>query len=358
LILSGPKEPFNDYEMYQIDQFLMKGKSLALFLDPYIEVKLPQSQMQYNRQQPVYRPVNTDLEKILEHYGLTTEKSYVLDINCFEQRIPQAYGGGTRQLYFAPMIKNEKINEDLVFMKNIKGLIMLLSSPVKLLNNTLSQNGLRGDVVFSSSPESWTMSGRIDLNPWSLQPPADQTQLASQPLAALVQGEFSSYFAGRGIPEKPAKEELEEAAAGEGGDLSAQDAAATLNVDAGSGAGPNEFKDFSQAGALIKKGGLGKIFLIGSSEILKDNVIDEQGSSTNATFVLNVLDELNNRNEYAEMRSKAQRFNPLGDTGPGMRAFVKAFNIAGLPIIVVVFGVLVWVRRNARKRAIEAMFNR
>jgi ABC-2 type transport system permease protein len=357
LILGGPKEPFNDYELFQIDQFLMKGKSLALFLDPYIEVKLPQNQMQYNRQQqPIYRPVNTDIEKLLEYYGLTIEKSYVMDINCFEQRIPQAYGGGTRQLYFAPMIKNEKINEDLVFMKNIKGLIMLLSAPVKLLNNTLSQNGLMGDIVFSSSPESWTMSGRIDLNPWSLQPPADQTQLASQPLAVLVQGEFPSYFAGRGIPEKPAKAEPEEDAAGLGADPSAQSTAAAPAENAG--ADSNEFKDFSQAGALIKKGGPGKIFLIGSSEILKNNVIDEQGSSTNATFVLNVLDELNNRNEYAEMRSKSQRFNPLGDTGPGLRTFVKTFNIAGLPIIVVVFGVFVWVRRNARKRTIEAMFNR
>ncbi len=356
LILGGPKEPFNDYELFQIDQFLMKGKSLALFLDPYIEVKLPQNQMQYNRQQPIYRPINTGIEKLLEHYGLTIEKSYVMDENCFEQRIPQAYGGGKRQLYFAPMIKNEKINEDLAFMKNIKGLIMLLSAPVKLLNSTLSQNGLMGDIVFSSSPESWTMSGRIDLNPWALQPPADQTQLASQPLAALVQGVFPSYFAGRGIPEKPAREQPEENAGDEGADLSARggDTGDTEEV----GGNPNEFKDFKQEGALIKKGGPGKIFLIGSAEILKNNVIDEQGSSTNATFVLNVLDELNNRNEYAEMRSKSQRFNPLRDTGPGLRTFVKTFNIAGLPVIVVVFGVFVWVRRNARKRTIEAMFNR
>ena len=356
LILGGPKEPFNDYELFQIDQFLMKGKSLALFLDPYIEVKLPQNQMQYNRQQPIYRPINTGIEKLLEHYGLTIEKSYVMDINCFEQRIPQAYGGGKRQLYFAPMIKSEKINEDLAFMKNIKGLIMLLSAPVKLLNSTLSQNGLMGDIVFSSSPESWTMSGRIDLNPWSLQPPADQTQLASQPLAGLVQGEFSSYFAGRGIPEKPAREKPEENAGQDGADLSARGSDTGDTAEAGGN--PNEFKDFKQEGALIKKGGPGKIFLIGSAEILKNNVIDEQGSSTNATFVLNVLDELNNRNEYAEMRSKSQRFNPLRDTGSGLRTFVKTFNIAGLPVIVVVFGVFVWVRRNARKRTIEAMFNR
>jgi cytochrome c-type biogenesis protein CcmH/NrfF len=34
----------------------------------------------------------------------------------------------------------------------------------------------------------------------------------------------------------------------------------------------------------------------------------------------------------------------------------KVFNIAGLPVIVVIFGLLVWVKRTTRKRRIEAMF--
>ncbi|KKL10548.1 hypothetical protein LCGC14_2554740, partial [marine sediment metagenome] len=31
LIIAGPKENFSDWELFQIDQFLMKGKSLAIF---------------------------------------------------------------------------------------------------------------------------------------------------------------------------------------------------------------------------------------------------------------------------------------------------------------------------------------
>lgn len=348
LIMGGPKEPFNDYELFQIDQFLMKGKSLALFLDPYEEVSLPQNQMQFNRQQqPIYRPVTTGIEKLLESYGMTVEKSYVLDTNCYEQRVPQAYGGGKRSLYFAPLIKNERISDRIDFMKNIKGLIMLLASPVELRESTLEQNGLTGEILFSSSEQSWTMSGRIDLSPWALQPPAEASEFASQPLAALVQGGFTSYFSERGIPEKPADEVANEGAT----DVAGADAPAVVGT-------ADEFAEFSQQGALIKKGAPGKIFLAGSSEILKNNIIDEKGGSTNATFLLNVLDDLNGRDEYAEMRSKTQRFNPLRDTSPGIRTFIKTFNIAGLPLIVVLFGVFVWLRRNARKKTIEAMFSR
>ena len=41
-----------------------------------------------------------------------------------------------------------------------------------------------------------------------------------------------------------------------------------------------------------------------------------------------------------------------------MRALIKWSNIVGLPILVVIFGLLVWMRRNARRRRIQQMFLR
>jgi hypothetical protein len=37
---------------------------------------------------------------------------------------------------------------------------------------------------------------------------------------------------------------------------------------------------------------------------------------------------------------------------------VKAFNIAGLPVLVVGFGVITWFRRASRKRRIQEMFQK
>ncbi|UCF06776.1 MAG: Gldg family protein, partial [bacterium] len=350
LVIAGPKEQFSDYALFQIDQFLMKGKSLAIFLDSFNEIIPSQDQMRrsYN-QGPIYLPLNTGLEKLLEHYGASVEKSYVLDENCFEQRIPQVYGGGKRAIYFAPIIKNEFINRDLGFMRGIKALVTVKSSPLDLKEDTIELHGLESDVLFSSSSRSWIMSGRISLNPWEMRPPEDQSSMESHPLAVLVQGDFPSYFAGKEIPEKPAEEEAE----AEGEADPAEEAGETGEA----GERPDESQQqITGEGTIVERGRAGKIFLIGTAEVLKNNVIDENGTSPNATFVMNLIDHLNGRDEYATMRSKMLRFNPLQETSGGTKTFVKSFNIAGLPVIVVAFGIAVWFRRTARKRAIQMMF--
>ena len=73
---------------------------------------------------------------------------------------------------------------------------------------------------------------------------------------------------------------------------------------------------------------------------------------------MNVLDFLNNREGIAVIRSKEQRFNPLYEAKAGTKTFVKSFNIVGLPVLVVLFGLFVWVRRHARKKQIQMMFQK
>lgn len=349
LIIVGPREQLSDYALFQIDQFLMKGKSLALFLDSFEEI-MPSQEQGWNSSNrgPVYRPITTGLEKLLAHYGVEVKRSYVLDKSCFEQRLSQAYGGGKRAIYYAPIIKKEYINGELPLMKNIKALITLKNSPVELKEDSLKTAGLRGSTLFSSSKESWEMSGRIDLNPWVMQPP-NADEMASRPLAVLVEGEFHSYFAGKAIPSKPSAENAEtgekETAGESGKGTGASDAVMKPGVEGISG-----------ERVILERGRPGKLFVIGTSAILNDNVIDEQGKSTSATFVMNVLDHLNGRDAYAGMRSKVQEFNPLRETSPGVKTFVKSLNIAGLPVIVVLFGIAVWLRRAARKRSIEMIF--
>mgnify|MGYP006870734872 CR=1 FL=1 len=80
--------------------------------------------------------------------------------------------------------------------------------------------------------------------------------------------------------------------------------------------------------------------------------------SANATYVMNVIDYLNGREDIAIMRGKQQRFNPLDDAAASTRTFVKTLNIVGLPALVVLFGIAVWFRRHGRKKNIQMMFNR
>ncbi len=343
LVIAGPREEFSEYELYQIDQFLMKGKNLAIFMDPFNETMAGgQNRMMMGQGQTFYLPIHTGLEKLLGHYGLNARTSYILDMNSFKQRIPEPFGGGERPIYFAPIIKNEMINKDVRFMKDIKGLIMLKASPIQVDEQKVKDSGLQARKLFSSSEKSWEMTGRIDLNPMFIQPPAKDDEYRSMAMAYLLEGSFPSYYADKPIPER------EEAKEGE--------------TDGRKGTGRKTERtaasDIISENATIRKGKQGRIFLIGTSEILKDNVFDEEGKSPNAQFVLNVIDYLNGRGENAMMRTKAQSFNPLADISPSTRTFIKGANIAGPPILVIIAGLIVWVRRLARKRLIQQIFRK
>src|SRR4030042_6860805 len=137
LVMAGPREPFTEYELFQIDQALMRGTNLALFLDPLSEP--PGGQMQGFGQGAGLLPLDTGLEKLLNHWGIDMKKSIVMDENCFRQQLSRQFGGGEKPIYFAPIIKKERINNSLPFMKNIKGLIALQVSPLTLIENRIAE---------------------------------------------------------------------------------------------------------------------------------------------------------------------------------------------------------------------------
>ncbi len=339
LIIARPTEPFSDYELFQIDQYLMRGNNLALFLDPFQET-YPEGVPSAYRQ-PVYKPVDTGLEKLLHHYGVKLEKAVVMDEVCFTQRRDSRRGGGEQPIYFAPVIKNEFINNESEFMNNIKGLITMKTGPVALLKETLEKNGLSGTALFSSSDLSWKKTGRISFNPIFIQPPGPGEERRSFPLACMIEGEFPSYFAGKEIPVK--KEEAADEQPQDGDN---------------SGEKKGEKTAVKARDRIIPRGKSAKIFVTASSQMLRDHMFDREGRHPNSIFVMNLLDSLNNRDDMAVLRSKQQAYNPLRNLSAPTKAAIKWFNIAGLPVMVIVFGLVVLLFRINRKRRLRIMFSR
>ncbi|HHO75157.1 MAG TPA: ABC transporter permease [Deltaproteobacteria bacterium] len=337
MIIAGPTEEFSDYELFQIDQALMRGMNLAIFMDSFKEIQMP-SQNPYQQQPPQYIPLDTGLEKLLDSYGVRIRRSIVLDENSYKQRLPQQYGGGEQHLYFAPIIQREFINNDIAFMENIKGLIMVKVSPVEIDEVRLKEHNIQAHRLFSSSERSWEMRDNINFNPMYMRPPAIDDEMKSMPLAYSLEGRFASYFTGKPIPERP-RQEAEDETQNEGGPSP-------------------ELPGITGTGDFISTSSGAKIILVSTSEVLKNNVLDAQGASPNAMFVMNILDVLNNRQDIALMRSKILTFNPLTETDAGTKTFIKSLNIIGLPVIVVVIGLLMWVRRHMRKKHIELKFQR
>jgi len=330
MLIVSPKEKISTWDLYQIDQYIMKGNSVGFFIDTHTEVT--DTQNPYNPQPPVYVPRNTGLDKLLDHYGVNISKSYVLDENCYKQTGRNNQGGlSETTFYFAPQILPQNINNSVPFLKNIKGLVMLNTSPL-VINNT-DDKTRKIKTLFSSSDKSWEMKDKINLyNPMIIFPPSSE-DMSQFPLAAMIEGNIDSYFNGRDIPKKELKE--------------SEGLKGLISSDL-----------ITSDEKFIPNTGKGKVFVIGTSAVLTDNILDKTGTSPNAVFIYNVLDNLNGRDAFAEMRSKGQPFNPLKETTPGIRSFIKGFSIAGLPIIVILAGLTAWLIWTSRKKKIELMFRR
>jgi len=342
LVIARPAKAFSDYELFQIDQYLMRGKSLALFLDTFEEKHNMAAPMMGGAQ---FAPIDSGLGKLLKHYGVNIESAYVMDEECFKQRLDQQFGG-ERSLYFAPVIKKQTINQQPAYMQGINTLIVLKASPLVLDEKKLPESNVQATRLFSSSEKSWLMKPPINLNPMLIHPPGDAGKMKSYPLAYMLEGRFPSYFADRPTPPRVVKKKT----TGQEKET-AEPATDAREADKKAAVPPIEARP-----EVLKKGYPGRIFLVGSSEMMRDSLVDEQGRSSNAIFLMNIIDHLNARDAVARMRGKIQRFNPLWETSSGTRTFVKVFNIVGLPVLVSLVGLLVWSLRRSRQRRIRRMF--
>ena len=220
-----------------------------------------------------------------------------------------------------------------------------------ILAEQITKNGLQVHELFSSSEESWEWDDPDDAR--QLFPPKSEDEMKSLPMAYVIEGEFPSYFAGKPLPQKElakagSKKATQEKAGGAGKEIDS--AEADLNQK------EVNLSRVEGEGGFIPKGRRGRIAIIASSGMLKDNIVDIWARNSNAIFIMNLLDYLNDREEVAVMRSKGEQFNPLPDTGARTKTAVKYFNIAGLPALVVLFGLAVWFHRRFRQKRIQSMF--
>nr|WP_319392991.1 Gldg family protein [uncultured Desulfobacter sp.] len=339
LIIAKPTQHFSDYELFQIDQALMKGTNIAVFADAFEQQQGQGGMMGM----PSFAPIDTGLEKLLAHYGVEIQKAYVLDKNAYKQQLPQSQGGGEQTIYFAPVIKENAINNDPVFMKNIKGLVAMQISPVKHVKGGQDESKVKAVRLLSSSKQAWLMEDNINLNPMFLSPPPSDNDMAAYDLAYLLEGQFTSYFKGKPVPEK------------EAGETNAQDEDSVEGPQPAEASAKN-IEGLKAGNRIIETSAPAKIFVLGCAQMLYDNMLDEQGRTTNATFLLNAIDHLNGDDGTALLRSKQQTLNPIEETDPLTKSIIKGFNIIGLCVLVFLVGMAVWFFRSMKKKKIANLF--
>jgi hypothetical protein len=187
--------------------------------------------------------------------------------------------------------------------------------------------------------------------------------MKSYDLAFLLEGQFTSFFKGKPIPKKeaPSKEDGKPEIDGqETSDNQIREQDISQADKPGDPVIPAENSTLEGVVAentFLETSKPAKLFVLPCSQMLQDNMLDPQGRSTNSTFILNIVDHLNGDDAVAQLRGKQQTLNPIADTTPFDRGFIKGFNIIGLPVFVILFGLGVLARRTARKKKIENRFN-
>ena len=332
MLVVGPQEQLNDWALFQIDQFLLRGGSLMLFLDSHNIWVSQGGGLGGGGGGAFHLPRETGLEAMLEHYGIRLEQSYVLDEQSFVQRQPSPRGGYVEsEIYFAPLLKEDEIDREVPFLAGLEELVMLNVSPLQMVG--AGQPDVDYRVALRTSPTAWEMAGQIDL--MGAEPPGEDER-ASFPLAILAEGTFTSYFADREVPERPRDE--------------------PGSQDDDEAAAPVISAEELHAEQSFTAQGAGRLFVVGTSAILGSGFIDVRGRNPNSLFVLNLIDAMNGRDDRAAMRSKGRRVRPLREVEPPVRTAIKTFAVAGLPALVIVVGILVWILGGLHRNRIRAEY--
>lgn len=329
LIINGPIDIFSDAEKYKIDQFLMEGKSVLLFVNSFMEMD-SSDPSGFMGNQPVILPVNSGIEEMTAHYGIKVNKNVVLDKNCSKVNMGQML----TDYPLIPLIEKNGLNRDSVITKYINSALFVKTSSLEI-DEKLKDKGITASVLVSTSPQSWLMEGQMNFNPFFMAPPAG-VEMKSYPVAAVVSGKFESFFKGKDVP------------------------AEILAADK-----RNLLSTIHKLDSTVSSG-KSELIVVGTSELNSSGFLNSArrilsggngtGVYSNDILLHSMVDYLAGNSYVPEMKSKSLDFNPLVKTGDRARFFLKIINMGLVPLFVIFTGLIVWRRRIARRRLIELQF--
>jgi ABC-2 type transport system permease protein len=356
LILNGPRRPYSERALYRIDQFVMNGGSLLVFLDRYVEEMPSQQEMMFGAQ-PEWHQVETGLGRLLDRYGVEVGDGFVLD----EAGFVATMQGRRMTIYQAPVLQGASLNRESVITRALEDVIVLNATEIERSRHDAARDEGRaaahdaaGSVRFTpllqTSPASWTIDHPADAGPWIEGAPAGETT-DRRIVAALLEGAFESYFTSPVALEDPDAPTTPDAPNAPPADPEAGTSAGAL-ADPEAGTITVEADRFRTRSARESR-----IVVLSTSEVTTAQLLDPRNRTPNGTFLMNTVDYLKGAPAFAELRSKGLGVPRLEISSPAVPGMVRWTNVIGVPLLVVVIGLAVHRRRRLRARRIQAIFH-
>ncbi len=325
LILASP-ESLDDIQLFGVDQFLMQGGTVVLATSPY--------DLEMNRELGIVQ-LDSGLEPWLAHHGIEINQELVLDSQNSSFPIPtqRNVGGFTIQetsmidYPFFVDIRSDGMNEESPILSAISQVTLNWSSPIKIDNEINKQRKITH--LIESSEDSWT-TNELNLQPdFDAFPQYGFAKNASEGrklLGVVIEGNFTSFFAGKLSPLLTNSESKENEADGD------QPNEAT--------AGEDEENKQVITRVIDKSPESSRIVLFASNAFLADSIIS-LGSGVRRTGYLEPVQMIANTVDWAleesgllEIRGRSHFSRPLYPMSKQGQLFFEYLNyglaLAGL----------------------------
>ena len=314
LIVAGPQSPLQANEKYEIDQFLMNGGKIVFLVDA---VKMAPGSIQAS-------PLSTGLTDLLSHYGIQLGNNLVQDIS--HDNLTYSQGGFmtiTRPYpFFIKVLKSyqystgsttEGFPADSVATSGLDSLVLPWSTSLSVI----AKEGISTTIMAKTSNQAWTAQAPYNLDPTRMFTPPSSVK-NSYPVAVLLAGEFTSFYAGKEIP------------------------------SASSGDGEEDTENKNKDRKTVEKSPPTQIVVVGTSQFLRQPRVD------GLTFFQNSIDYITLGSSLIGIRSK-QISDRSFKTDPSTfaRLTIKVLCIGAIPLLVALFGLFRFFSRMRAKRMVE-----
>ncbi len=306
LVVAGPKQALTEREKYEIDQFIMRGGRAIFLVDPVT--------MQPGTVQAT--PLSTGLNDLLEHYGVKLGNNLIADLR-FHDNI--AYLQGRIRVsrpypYFVRIIKSNFSKENTI-TSQLEELTLPWTSSLEILTN----EDVKAMSLAKTSESGQSSQGYFNLMPGAPIPRAD---LQVYTVAAALEGKFNSFYADKEIPSV---------------------------ISAADSDGENDTSTPTQEAedrTTITESAETQIVVMGTAQFLS------QLRSDGLNFFLNSLDWLTLGETLIGIRSHAITDRPLKDASGLEKNFIKYMCTVGIPLLVVIFGLIRYLLKRRVKRLV------
>ena len=368
LVVFGPKGAFSPWQLYQIDQFVLRGGSLVVFANPW-DVSLQNLSPQGEMSVSGLKKNSSNIGEPLAHWGINPSGDLVAEPQANDEitvlaliRQGQLTWQTQRKFPYPLLPVLSDFDDTSPLVRSVASLSLPYTTHLELSQ----AEGREVTPLVSTSASAVSVSDPT----FPVEPNAQTGRLATMqggtPLvvAATSTGAMTSYFKGKEAPADPNSKEDKEA------DAAKSEASADTRLDQGEGRilviGSNlgleplgrdaifegfELTMLTEQNFEIMDTARQWVANLQNWEVRLGQV--QHTLSDNLQFLFNVLDWSIQQEGLVEIRSKQYTRRPLAQLDEGEQTMTKAVAIGLVPLLFIIFGVVRTLMRRARTRRLK-----